>query len=106
MSVLISTHHKDKVKQRSLDMSPEQEEDRYKKTLFLFKDSQYQKPGNRFERRGQLKMISGYEQTLLRLGFLCCLLPATASLQRCCPPISGLAHTLCEVQLCSLSSAC
>lgn len=31
MSVLISTHHKDKVKPRILDMSPEQEEDRYKK---------------------------------------------------------------------------
>lgn len=57
MSVLISTHHKDKVKSRSLDMSPEQEGDRYKKTLFLFKESQHQKPGNQFECRGQLKMI-------------------------------------------------
>lgn len=42
-SVLISMHHKDKVKPRSLDMSPEQEGDRYKKwvptfILFLFKE--------------------------------------------------------------------
>lgn len=52
MNALISTHRKDKVKPRSLDMGPEQEGDRYKKTrvpafiLFLFKESQYQKPGN------------------------------------------------------------
>lgn len=91
MSVLISTHHKDKVKPRSLDMSPEQEGDRYKKSwvpvfiLFLFKESWYQKPGNWFERRGQLKMISDYKQMLLRLRLLCCLLSATVSPGGCSP---------------------
>lgn len=84
MSVLISTYHKDKGKPRSLDMSPEQEGDRYKKQvpafiLFLFKELQYQKPGNWFEHRGQLKIISDYKQTLLRLWLLCHLLSATAS---------------------------
>lgn len=91
MSVLISTRHKDKVKLRSLDMSPEQEGDRYKKRvpafiLFLFKESQYQKPGNWFECRGQLKMINDYKQMLLRLRLLCCLLSVTASPHYCRPP--------------------
>lgn len=67
-------------------MSPEQEGDRYKKRvpafiLFLFKEWQYQKPGNRFERKGQLKMISDYKQMLLRLRLLCCLLSATVTTQ-------------------------